>query len=105
VNHYTDKKGYNGIRATPDWVFEASQPPAPAGHPFGAYFTTLPPGTKNLAIRLRIPRLKTEFFFSFEDANDLTALDGDRGEYIFYSRIDYVVVKDRQTYQGKRDDT
>ena len=104
MNHYTNKKGYNGIRATPDWVFEASQPPAPASHPFGAYFTTLPPGTKNLAIRLRIPRMKTDYVFSFADVNDLTPLEGDRGEFIFYSPVDYVLKQDRQVYHGKRAD-
>jgi hypothetical protein len=104
VNHYTDKKGYNAIRATPEWKFKASQPPDPANHPYGAYFTTLPPDTKNLTIRLRIPRTKTEYIFSFVDANDLTPLDGDRGEFIFYSAADYFVVQDRQLYHGKRDD-
>ena len=105
MNHYTGKKGYNGIRAAPDWVFKASQPPAPADHPFGAYFTTLPPDTKNLAIRLGIPRSKTEYVFSFADANDLTPLDSDRGEFIFYSPLDYLVEKERQTFHGKRDGT
>ncbi len=104
MNHYTDKKGYNRIRATTDWRFKASQPPDPTSHPFGAYFTTLPANTKNLTIRLRIPRAKTEYLFSFVDVNDLTPLDGDRGEFIFYSSADYVVVQDRQEYHGKRDD-
>jgi hypothetical protein len=104
LNHYTDRTGYNGIRAAPDWRFKASQPPDPAGHPFGAYFTTLPPDTRNLAIRLRIPRAKTEYVFSFLDANDLTPIDGDRGEFIFYSPMDYFVARERQTYHGKRDD-
>ena len=104
MNHYTDKKGYNGIRATPDWVFKASQPPDPASHPFGAYFTTLPPDTKNLAIRLRIPKSKSDYLFSFGDATDLTPIDGDRGEFIFYSPADYVVAKDRQQFHGKRVD-
>jgi hypothetical protein len=104
MNHYTGKKGYNGIRAAPDWQFKASQPPDPANHPFGAYFTMLPPGTKNLAIRLGIPRIKTEYLFSFADANDLTPLDSDRGEFIFFSRGDYLVVKERQQFEGKKDD-
>jgi hypothetical protein len=104
VNHFTDRKGYNGIRATSDWRFKASQPPNPASHPLGAYFTTLPPDTKNLTIRLRIPRAKTEFLFSFADAGDLAPLDGDRGEFIFYSSVDYVVVQDRQVFHGRSDD-
>src|SRR5205085_2937969 len=97
-----DKNGYNGIRATPTWRFKASQPPAPASHPFGAYFTTLPPDTKNLAIRLGIPRLKTEYLFVFVEAGDLTPVDSDRGEFILYSPADYLVAEDRQQFQGKR---
>jgi hypothetical protein len=38
------------------------------------------------------------------DANDLMPLDGDRGEFIFYSPADYIVAQDRQIYHGKRDD-
>lgn len=52
--HYTDRDGYNAIVSQPIWRFVASQPPG--DHPFGAYFTDLPPTTKNLANRLRIPR-------------------------------------------------
>src|SRR5207244_1149246 len=71
---------------------------------FAAYFTTLPPDTKNLAIRLGIPRTKTEYVFAFVAANDLTPVDSDRGEFIFYSPSDYLVAEDRQQFQGKRDD-
>jgi hypothetical protein len=42
--HYTNDKGYKAISALPTWVFKASK--APAGHPKGAYFTTLPPARK-----------------------------------------------------------
>jgi hypothetical protein len=61
--HYTDRNGYNGIRASPDWVFKATQPPNPAAHPKGAYFTTLPEGTTTLAKRLRHPKRKLESSF------------------------------------------
>lgn len=88
-HHYTDKKGYNGIRSTVVWCFYASQPPCE--NPFGAYFTTLGPATKNLALRLRIPRMKLEYVFMFEDKADLLPLRGQRGEYIFYSPKDYLV--------------
>ena len=88
----------------PDWRFKASQPPGAASHPFGAYFTTLPPDTKNLTIRLRIPRVKTEYLFSFVDAKDLIPIDGDRGEFIFYSPADYFVVQDRQEFHGKSEE-
>src|SRR5437660_1245920 len=101
MNHYTDQDGYNAIRASSPWRFRASQPPDPKSHPFGAYFTTLPPDTPNLAIRLRIPKRKLEYLFSFVDGGDLIPLDGDRGEWIFYSREDYYVEKDRQLYHGK----
>lgn len=104
MNHYTDKVGYNGIRATPVWRFVAAQPPDPKNHPFGAYFTTLSPDTKNLAIRLGIPRAKIEYLFSLDDTGDLTPLNNDRGEFIFYSPSDYLVEKDRQVYQGKAEE-
>jgi len=96
MNHFTDKDGYNGIRASSPWHFRASQPPVRLHHPFGAYFTTLPPHTKNLAKRLGIPKRKTEYIFSFDDIGDLTPLDNDRGEWIFYSPVDYDVDRKRQ---------
>lgn len=99
MNHFTDQDGYNGIRARSPWLFKASQPPG--NHPFGAYFTTLAPGTPHLAQRPRIPRRKTEYVFSFVDANDLKPLRGGRGEYIFYSPHDYEVEDDRQVYCGR----
>ena len=104
MNHFTDKTGYNGIRASPIWRFWASQPPDPVNHPFGAYFTTLTPDTPNLAIKLGIPKRKLEYLFSFVDKNDLIALDNDRGEWIFYSPRDYEVEKERQVYHGKSED-
>jgi hypothetical protein len=96
--HYTNLAGYNAIRATTDWRFKAHQPPG--NHPFGAYFTTLPKNTLNLAVRIRIPKSKLQYVFEFTDAGDLTPLPGGRGRFIFYSSVDYIVVKSRQTFAG-----
>lgn len=97
--HYTDKDGYDSIRSQPTWRFKAPQPPG--DHPFGAYFTTLTPDTKNLAKRLGVPRRKLAYRFEFTDVGDLTPLPGDRGEYIFYSATDYDVLEDRQQFCGE----
>jgi hypothetical protein len=99
VFHYTDKDGYDAIRSQQVWRFKAAQPPG--GHPHGAYFTTLPPDTKSLANKLRIPRRKLAYVFCFVDAGDLVPLPGNRGAYIVYSPGDYEVVVDRQLYEGK----
>lgn len=99
--HYTDDEGYQAISSQRVWVFEASQPSG--DHPFGAYFTTLGPGTRNLAKRLRIAKRKLEFVFCFTDQSDLRPLRGARGEFIFHSRADYAVTKDRQVCHGPRD--
>jgi hypothetical protein len=96
--HYTNAAGYNAIRATIDWCFKAHQPPG--NHPFGAYFTTLPRGTPNLAVRIRIPKSKLQYVFEFTDAGDLTPLPGGRGQFIVYSPVDCTVVKSRQVYAG-----
>ena len=103
MNHYTNKTGYNSIRAASPWHFRASQPPG--DHPFGAYFTTLPPDHPKLARKLRIPKAKCEYLFSFVDLGDLLRLDGDRGDWIFYAPQDYDVEKVRQTYSGEREVT
>jgi hypothetical protein len=103
MHHYTNKKGYNAIKATHDWRFLASQPSAPT-HEFGAYFTNLEPSTPKLARRMRIPREKTLYVFRFADAGDLIPLRGDRGEFVFYSKSDYIVIEDRQTFHGERKD-
>jgi hypothetical protein len=99
MNHFTNKKGYNGVRATPIWRFKAHQPPG--NHPYGAYFTTLPPGTPRLATRLGIPKEKLEYVFTFDDVGDLRPLEGDRGEWIMWSPRDYDVVRERQVYSGE----
>lgn len=96
--HYTDQGGYNAIRAQAVWRFIASQPPGE--HPFGAYFTTLGRGTKNLTQRLRIPKSKVRFFFEFVDLGDLIPLPGARGRFIFYSPGDYDIDPSRQINCG-----
>jgi hypothetical protein len=60
------------------------------------------PETQNLAQRLRVPVSKIEYFFAFDDADDLIPLRGGRGHYIFYSPKDYTVVKNRQRSAGER---
>jgi len=99
MNHFTDTRGYNGIRASPVWRFRAAQPPGE--HPYGAYFTTLSAKTPNLAKRLGIPKSKLEYLFAFTDDGDLTPLPGARGKVVFYSATDYEVVPEQQTYCGK----
>jgi hypothetical protein len=101
IYHYTNKSGYNAIKATPEWCFKASQPVA---RPFGAYFTTLGPSTPKLARRIRIPKRKITYVFCFSDIGDLIPLRGDRGGFIFYSKDDYTVSPDRQGFFGPRED-
>lgn len=100
--HYTDDHGFKAINSQPTWVFEAAQPPGE--HPVGAYFTTLSPETLKLAARLRLPKRKIAFAFCFTDVGDLIPIDGDRGEFIFYSPINYAVEKTRQVGAGSRGD-
>lgn len=100
MHHYTDRAGYNSIAATVDWCFKASPPPG--DHPHGAYFTPLGPGTKNLALRLRIPRAKLGYVFVFRDAGDLMRIRGQRGDFIVYSPKDYLVEGARQIDHGDR---
>jgi hypothetical protein len=92
--HYTDGAGFKAICSQTDWIFVASYPPGK--HPKGAYFTTLGPETPNLALRLGIPKEKTERYFSFVDRGDLEPLRGGRGKYIFFSSADYRVESQRQ---------
>lgn len=100
MNHFTDKAGWNAIRAAPTWRFKAFQPPQKA-HPVGAYFTTLGPNEPNLFSKIRVPKVKQMYLFSFLDVGDLKPLDSDRGAWIFYSPTDYDVGRERQTYQGE----
>lgn len=96
--HYTNDAGYKAIRAQPVWVFKISKPPG--DHPGGVYFTTLPPETPKLALRLRIPRTKLEFAFCFLDRGDLVPIPGGRGKFILYSPSDYSVDEQRQVAAG-----
>jgi hypothetical protein len=98
--HYTDSSGYKGISAQVTWLFRASKPPG--DHPKGAYFTTLPPGTRNLAKRLFVRGCadKIAFVFCFSGGEDLKRLDGGRGQFIFFSDTDYLVEKTRQGPHG-----
>lgn len=98
--HYTNSKGYKAIGATAAWHFRASKPPG--DHPVGAYFTDYGLDTPLLAIKLRVPLEKLEFFFEFNDAGDLQRLPGGRGKHIFFSPTDYVVDRPRQRGSGKR---
>ncbi len=102
VHHYTNKTGYNAITATPEWMFKANRPPAPE-HEFGAYFTTYGPNEPNLSNKIRVPKKKLEFMFTFVDAGDLLTLRGWRGRGIFYSRTDYCVPQARQVFHGPRE--
>lgn len=97
--HFTDLDGWNAIRSQIDWLFQAKQPPGE--HPFGAYFTTLPPNTVNLAKKLRIPRRKIEYVFCFSRIDGLLPLPGGRGDFVWYSPVDYRVVRTQQTDNGK----
>src|SRR5690348_8945992 len=101
IFHYTDEVGYKAIGSQVTWVFKASKPPG--NHPKGAYFTSLPPGTKNLAKRLFIRggAEKVRFVFCFSGTEGLSPLDGGRGEFIFYSHEDYVVEPLRQGSHGR----
>ncbi len=99
--HYTNAEGHKGIGSAPEWLFRAGQPPGdPDAHPRGAYFTDLPEDTPLLARKLRIPREKLHYVFEFVDRRDLRRVDGDRGRYIFYSRVDYSVAHERQLRSG-----
>ena len=101
--HYTNNKGYNAISSQVVWLFKASKPPC--NHPRAAYFTTLPPGTRNLSKRLFVRGCaeKTEFVFSFSGGEDLPRLRGGRGDHIHYSGEDYPVEEPRQGRRGRTD--
>ena len=98
--HYTDTGGFKAITSQVTWTFKAQAPLGP--HPVGAYFTTLPPATSNLARRLRVPKEKLDQAFAFSGADGFRPLDDGRGrgEYIFYSPTDYDVTRDRQRFAG-----
>lgn len=100
--HYTDRAGYNSIRATVSWCFKAKQPRRrDSDHPRAAYFTSLGPETTNLAVKISVPTRKLRYVFIFEDSGDLTPLRGDRSRRILYSEHDYIVIEDRQIGHGE----
>jgi hypothetical protein len=99
MHHYTNRKGFNAIRAAHAWHFKARKPRG--RNPVGAYFTDLPRWTPKLAKQLRIPIAKTKYVFVFTDIGDLTPLRGGRGRYIFYSPQDYNVDRSRHQYEGQ----
>jgi hypothetical protein len=92
--HYTNQNSFNSIRSQVIWTFKAHKPPC--DNPAGAYFTNLSETTPLLAAKLRIPRDKIAFIFSFIDVNDLRPLPGGRGKFIFFSPNDYKVMFERQ---------
>lgn len=104
IYHYTDKSGYNGIRAQEKWIFKAGRQHHYPNNPDGAYFTKLPPNAPNLGRRLRIGREKREYVFEFEDGHDLELLNIARTldcNYILYSKFDYIVDIPRQMFCGE----
>jgi hypothetical protein len=97
--HYTDKKAYNAISSQVDWTFKASQPKG--GREFGAYFTTMRVDANRFYERTRIPVEKREYVFMFHRTDGLRPYRGGRGEVVFLSPVDYVVVKERQIDCGE----
>jgi hypothetical protein len=86
------------------WLFKASQPKDP-DRPKGAYFTDLEPSAENLRVlhkKVRVPREKQEYVFQFKGAEGLMQLNNGTGrdKRIFFSALDYEVVKDRQDFEG-----
>ena len=105
IFHYTDKKGWNGIRAQKVWRFDAAQPKDP-DRPFGAYFTDIPPSDESLRTlhkRLRVPKEKQQYLFWLSDTIDLKQHNGGSGRdrRIYYSPIDYFVDEQRQQGEGE----
>jgi hypothetical protein len=102
VFHYTDKDGWNAIRAGDVWRFKMSQPRDP-NRPLGVYFTNIEPTKVNLRTlykRIRVPKAKQEYVFWFLDIDGLTQLNGGHGRdrRIYFSPADYCVNKKRQRY-------
>lgn len=105
--HYTNRDGWNGIRAQPTWRFRASRPPS-ADRPTGVYFTDLEPSPVNLRTlckRLRIPKVKREYAFWFTGTTGLMQLNDGRGRdrHIYFSPTDYDIVPSRQKFEGSTD--
>lgn len=106
--HYTDRKGWNGIRSQKEWPFKASQPIDP-DRPVGAYFTDIEPTEESLRTlfkRIRVPKVKQEFVFWFVGRENLTQLFDGRGrdKRIFFSPVDYHVAEPRQRHGNRTDE-
>jgi hypothetical protein len=98
MNHFTDRNGWNAIRASSPWCFRARKPRG--GRPVGAYFTTIHPTAVNFFKITRVPVHKQRYMFSFVDVGDLTPRRGPLGRYVFFSPRDYLVAGYRQLYEG-----
>ena len=103
VYHYTDKKGYNAIRAGrgegKSWWFKATKPRA--DHPVGVYLTPLGPDTEKLVTKARISHAKSEYFFKFEiPESQLKRIRGDRGRFVLYSANDLDISESQQIASG-----
>lgn len=98
MNHFTNQKGWNAIRATTIWVFKAKK--QRGGRPRVAYFTTLDLGDPRFFRITRLPVAKRTFVFRFIDADDLIPRAGPLGQFVFYSPKDYPVTTDRQRFEG-----
>jgi hypothetical protein len=98
--HYTNDRGYKAISSQVVWLFKASKPPC--NHPKAAYFSSLPPSTRNLSKRLFVRGCtdKTEFVFSFSGGEELPCLRGGRGDLVYYNKEDYPVEVERQGPHG-----
>ena len=64
---------------------------ASGAHDGGAYFTDYNEHTTNLALKLRISKKKTEYFFCFSgkervESDGFERIDGARGRHIFFTR-------------------
>jgi hypothetical protein len=98
MNHFTNRRGWQGIRATSPWCFRARR--QRGNNPTGAYFTTLDPSSPKFFKRTRVPRHKRPHMFCFVDIGDLVPKRGPLGRWVFYSPSDYFVAKHRQLYEG-----
>src|SRR5665213_1494999 len=81
IFHYTDRSGWNAIRSQKIWIFLASRPQA-AHRPSGAYFTDIAPTDANLKTlykRIRVPKVKQDYVFSFTGTQELSQLEGGTG--------------------------
>src|SRR5262245_24379670 len=102
MNHFTDKSGFDAIRSQEAWTFRAEQPRA-QHHPVGAYFTTYDENEPNPSKKIFVPVAKLAYRFSFSPPTALKPLPGGRGRLrkIFYSPVDYVVLKEHQLLVGE----